>query len=215
MLNRQSLSREIAETLEHWIVKRVVSPGDQLRELRIATQLGTSQSPVREAFRLLEERGLVTHTPNKGTTVADFNHDDVRQIIVVRTPLETLALNLAKERASSDDRKELLKRLKALDRSAATTDVASYHKAHAEFHRHIWRIGQNGHLLNALERLCVPLWTLYLQRIERARNQRLSGVHAHTPFADFVCGESRHSATAEDIVQQHLARIGYEDEDVT
>ena len=211
MLNRVSLPKEIAETLEQWILERSINPGDQLRELQIAARLGTSQSPVREALRLLEERGLVTHTPNKGSIVASITQEDVRQITAVRTPLESLALRLANQRASVEDRAQLVTRLEALDCSVEDKDVTAYHSAHADLHRCIWRITRNPHLTNALERLCVPLWALYLRRTLGAQHGALSGLRAHKPLVDFVCGESS-SASADCIVRQHLAGIGYEDE---
>lgn len=214
MLNRQSLPRGIAETLEQWILQRILKPGDQLRELHLASRLGTSQSPVREALRLLEERGLVTHTPNKGTTVADFSTEDVRQLIAVRTPLEVLALQLARERALPDNRAELAKRLKRLSRAAVNNDPVAYHEAHADFHRYLWTMGRNQHLANALERLCIPLWALYLRHIVSSRHGALSGMRAHKPFVDFVSSDATSASEADNVVHAHLSRIGYEDVDV-
>lgn len=55
--------------LQNAIISGRVAEGEHLRQEDVATQLGVSQTPVREAFRRLESEGLVEHVPNRGTIV--------------------------------------------------------------------------------------------------------------------------------------------------
>ena len=59
LLTSKSLPELICSELEGWIAQGKVSPGQPLREADISAQMGLSRGPVREAFRILEERGLV------------------------------------------------------------------------------------------------------------------------------------------------------------
>lgn len=58
LLTSKSLPELICSELEGWIAQGKVSPGQPLREADISAQMGLSRGPVREAFRILEERGL-------------------------------------------------------------------------------------------------------------------------------------------------------------
>jgi len=59
-LKNNSLPSLVQEELESMLRKGTFSPGDALREATLASQLGVSRGPIREAFRSLEEKGLVT-----------------------------------------------------------------------------------------------------------------------------------------------------------
>ena len=58
-LTRTVLREQIRELLLERILKGELQPGDRLVELQIAQELGTSQAPVREAFRELQSLGFV------------------------------------------------------------------------------------------------------------------------------------------------------------
>jgi DNA-binding GntR family transcriptional regulator len=72
------------------IVRRRLFPGQQIRQEELATILGMSKSPVREALRALEMDGLVYHLPNQGYFTARFSAFELRQAYMMRTALETM-----------------------------------------------------------------------------------------------------------------------------
>lgn len=59
----------VYETLQSSILAGNIREGEHLRQEDVATRLGVSQTPVREAFRRLESEGLVEHAPNRGIVV--------------------------------------------------------------------------------------------------------------------------------------------------
>jgi DNA-binding GntR family transcriptional regulator len=89
-----TLRHEVTDMIRRAIVTGKLLPGDHLRETTIAGQMGVSRSPVREAFRLLEQEGLVESVPNRGCYVKDFDVSDVVEIFVLRAALESLACEL-------------------------------------------------------------------------------------------------------------------------
>jgi DNA-binding GntR family transcriptional regulator len=75
-LVRRVLREEIKEYLIDAILRGRLRPGDRIIEMRIAQDLGVSQTPVREALRDLELLGFVTSAPFRGTRVRAFTHDE-------------------------------------------------------------------------------------------------------------------------------------------
>jgi len=59
IINRSTLREEVYETILHWIMEGELRPGEKLLDSELAERLGISRTPVREALRRLEDKGLV------------------------------------------------------------------------------------------------------------------------------------------------------------
>ena len=81
------------------IMSADLPPGASLNELEIASVLGTSRTPVREAIRKLEQEGLAMRYPNRGAIVTKLSMTDVLEIWQLREILEPAACALALNRA--------------------------------------------------------------------------------------------------------------------
>lgn len=77
------------QKIRELIVRRQLSPGEQIRQGELAAYLGVSRSPVREALKALHAERLVTHSPNRGFFVVRLNAEEMRQIYLMRRLLET------------------------------------------------------------------------------------------------------------------------------
>ncbi len=75
------------------IVAGRLRPGERIKELPLAEELGFSRAPVRDALRLLERDGLVRLVPNRGAMVPDLRGVDVLEVYALRASLGTLALH--------------------------------------------------------------------------------------------------------------------------
>jgi DNA-binding GntR family transcriptional regulator len=65
----KSLTELVTESLREWIVSGKLDLGEHLSEVRVATDLGVSRTPVREAMNRLEMEGLLNVEPQRGTFV--------------------------------------------------------------------------------------------------------------------------------------------------
>jgi DNA-binding GntR family transcriptional regulator len=93
------LERRVYERLRDEIVSGDLRPGEQLVEARIATELGVSKTPVREALIRLQRDGLVEIEPYRGARVLEPSADDVREILELRALIECeIARDLARRR---------------------------------------------------------------------------------------------------------------------
>src|SRR3990172_4576872 len=74
--------------------------GSSLSETELARRLEVSKTPVREALRRLAQEGLVLTTPHKGAVVASLTVEDLEEIYLMRSRLESLAARFAAARLS-------------------------------------------------------------------------------------------------------------------
>ncbi|MEH3087492.1 MAG: GntR family transcriptional regulator [Xylophilus ampelinus] len=98
----------------------------------IATEIGTSRMPVREAFRRLSAEGLVTIRPNRGVTVNRFDVEDMKEIFEMRAVLEGLAVRLALPNMDAPAIARLERMLDGIDDSSGIQP--DWTSAHREFH---------------------------------------------------------------------------------
>jgi DNA-binding GntR family transcriptional regulator len=106
----RTLPTQIADGLALDIIQERYAPGERLNEVQIAAQWGVSRSPLREALRLLEQRGLVVITPQRGARVTALSFQEVEQLFEIRAVL----VGLAARRAACHVNGEASRRLDAL-----------------------------------------------------------------------------------------------------
>src|SRR5690606_39742913 len=90
---------DIVEILRKRIVDHDLPPGSKLREAVLTEEFKVSRPRLREAFGVLEDRGLIERIPNRGAVVTRLEADDIHALFEVREVLEGLAVRLATEKA--------------------------------------------------------------------------------------------------------------------
>ena len=89
------LAKELARFLQDQIVFGDIAPGMRFIEEDIVRRYNVSRSPVREAFRLLEQDGLLVRDRRRGVRVGMLSVRDLDEIYACRTPLEGMAAETA------------------------------------------------------------------------------------------------------------------------
>ncbi|MBD3896809.1 GntR family transcriptional regulator [Halomonas sp. ML-15] len=118
-------------------------PGERIGEVRVAEQLGVSRTPVRLAFRTLEQEGLLQRANKRGFVVREFSQEDVLCAVEVRGALEGLAARRLAERGLGPGVREQLEG--CIARGAALLgkgyleegDIARWSTLNETFHRAI------------------------------------------------------------------------------
>ena len=93
----------VFNTLREAILKGELKPGERLMELQLASKLGVSRTPIREAIRMLEQEGLAVTMPRKGAEVAKMTLKDMEDVLEVREALDELAAKIACKKISEED----------------------------------------------------------------------------------------------------------------
>src|SRR5688572_2944480 len=89
-----SLTDRVHDTLRSAILEGRLGAGAHLSVPALATQLGVSRSPVRDALFRLEGDGLVRTVPHRGAVVRGAGAEDIRELFELREALEGLAARL-------------------------------------------------------------------------------------------------------------------------
>ena len=150
----RTLAERAFEALHAAIVNGDIAPGERLRIEKLATMLGMSHLPIREAIRRLESVGLVAHIPHRGASVAALSLEDLRQLYEARLLIEPEIIARAARNFSEED--EAVARA-ALDRQADAEReraAAEIWAAHTEFHFALYRPSRATWLLYVVQ----PLW---------------------------------------------------------
>ncbi len=96
------LGQKIFQKIRQDIIIGRYSRNEELKELLIASEMGVSRTPVREALRQLEREGLVAIIPNKGTYVVGITTQDMKDIYDIRAALEGLCVRQAANIATAE-----------------------------------------------------------------------------------------------------------------
>jgi DNA-binding GntR family transcriptional regulator len=93
----KKLVGSLADRISAKIFAGEYPPGSHLRQEALAEEFSVSRTPIREAIRQLEAKGVIQHVPNHGAIVLAPNARDIREAYQVRAELEGLAISLAVE----------------------------------------------------------------------------------------------------------------------
>lgn len=143
--------------LERMILSGELSAGTKLNEAALAEMLGISRGPLREAFRSLEESGLVRQEKNIGVYVREISVAEADEIYEVREALEALVGRRLATSITSQQIKELRTMLDKMDKLADRGNVDGYYLMNLEFHDTLVRMTCNGKLLLTYRRLIKEL----------------------------------------------------------
>jgi len=169
---RPSLREAAYEALKARILGLDLHPGQRLVERDIATELGVSRVPLREALTLLESEGLVVLVPRQGAVVAPFTRDDVEHLFEVRENVEVLAFRLAALRRSESDLAAMRASVDAARAALDTHDDAATAAANAGFHAAVVTACGNPLLRSMLAPLDARVrWLFHLTKQRDTREQ--------------------------------------------
>ena len=143
-LERTTTPEGVYRVLRAAILDGTVPPGGQLRERDIATDLGVSRSPLREALTRLEEEGLIVKIPFRGAFVVEVSARDVAEIASIRLLVEPYAGELALETLRGPERPRLTQTIEELRQATEKNDIPASIDAHLQFHRLFYDFSGHG-----------------------------------------------------------------------
>lgn len=158
----------VFNTLREAILKGDLKPGERLMELQLASQLGVSRTPIREAIRMLEQEGLAVTTPRKGAEVAKMTLKGMEDVLEIRAALDELASQLACQRITEEQLARLANKKRDFEISLKTGNVKAIAEADVNFHDVIYEATGNPKLVTMLNNLREQI---YRYRVEYLKNE--------------------------------------------
>ena len=145
-----TLTNEIADIVRERILKGEYQIGEKIKESSIASELSVSRTPIREAFKLLEEEGLLDYLPNRGCYAKGFTRRDVSDIYTVREALEELAVTWACERITDKEIEMLGEQCELMEFYTNKRDVNKILAMNSSFHDIIYNSSRSRFLAQVL-----------------------------------------------------------------
>ena len=127
---QEAVLREIRQA----IMTRKLKPGQWIRQLDIASQLGVSSVPIREALSTLEAEGQVIHERHRGYKVVELSSEQLEEIYLARRLLENEATRRAVPKVDAELARLLDDSVAQMEHLAAIDDILRYSEANRDFH---------------------------------------------------------------------------------
>jgi DNA-binding GntR family transcriptional regulator len=201
----------VEEKLREAILGGQYKPGEWLRQLRIADELGISELPVREAFKKLAAEGLVEYLPYRGMRVREYSANDVADIHKIRAFMESMAAYVAAENITAEELVELRTLAIQIEERLAPEDLAKHRELNRRFHEIVFTATRRAYLIHALKQLWMVfpsmLWgSLSATANKRTVEQDARDLGEHLAIIDAL--EKRNAMEAERAMRQHIEDAG-------
>ncbi len=200
---RKALREETYEAIKKAILRGTVKPGQRLKEEQLASEIGASRTPVREAFHKLEQEELVTRLPWGGFVVREWSRSDVEEIFGIRSILESYAAFLATEKIDKVKLGMLEDKLRESEEYVKRGETEKLIQLNTEFHDILYRSSKSRklyHMINNLRdyfyryRVAILGINGIPQRSLRDHKKMLSAM------------KKKDSALVEKLVREHILR---------
>ncbi len=153
ILRTRSVPDLVREEILRLIKTGELSAADKLNELTFAQYFGVSRAPIREAFRALEEAGLVRLEKNRGVFVREIGEPEAHELYELRATLDESTGRLLASGITEAGMEELRQWLSRLEEVAGQGDMARYFPLNIAFHDRLVEMTGNGTLLEFYRRV--------------------------------------------------------------
>jgi phosphonate utilization transcriptional regulator len=157
LLQSSSLASVVQQEIERAILQGEYAPGTKLVEATIADKLGVSRGPVREAFRMLEEAGLVRTEKNRGVFVRDIPIEEAVEIFDLRAAMDELVGRKLAVSITTAQLKEVKALVDGMEKAVRAADARQYHLLNLKFHDRLVEMAGNSKLTAIYRKLIKEL----------------------------------------------------------
>ena len=203
-MRRSLMGAQAYDAIRTAIVNGNHPAGTRLKEAELASDLGMSRTPIREAIRQLELDGLVSITPNAGAVVREMTAQDVEEIFALRAVLEGFSASEAAQRMNDAEITTLAVNqsdLQTCSSRGADANVDRLMTLNDEFHRVLIRGSRNTRLM-ALHDKVTELPLLWRTRFWGSPPARESAVIYHGEVVEAI--RAGDPLRADAVMKSHL-----------
>jgi DNA-binding GntR family transcriptional regulator len=206
--SRRSTADFVADVVRAAILSGQLEAGERIIQEEVASQLGVSRQPVRDALRRLEHEGVVIQSLTRGTVVRAFSLEDIEENYSLRIVLESVAAQRGATTADDALVRQLQRYNDDLKLAASESIASEILTANHNFHRTIWLAAGSPILVQFLDRLWVGFTVTAPLSVPKRMTKSLS---EHAGIINAIA--SHDSVAAEELMRSHIdsARSDYEE----
>jgi len=201
-IRRETLETQVYQVLRTAILERQLASGERLVQDELATKLGTSRIPVRDALKRLEVEGLVTADERGSYFVSTFGVEDLEEIYELRALLEPYAAAKATQKLAASELEALERLVQDMVQTAAR-DRERYVQLNEDFHTILYEASQQRRLVRMIKSLWSgqpPLTPITVpEQLERSQQE-------HQALLDAL--KEGNVGAVEELMRMHIQNAG-------
>lgn len=202
-LSEQNISSKVLIELREAIQSGELEPGARLVERDLASRLGVSHIPIREALTILTEERLVERQPRRGARVATLSTNDIEEITSLRIVLEQFVGRRVQERWDADASKRLRLVVAAMKKAAERGQREKMFTLDRQFHELLWELSEHHLLMDLTTKLRGRLnGFLHVANNLLEPADLIEHAQAHEEIVDAV--ESGEPERLQTVIAQHI-----------
>lgn len=205
IINKATLAEQAYEYIKEMILTGELQPGQELPEEKLAAELGISRTPLREALKRLAADALIDLRKTRPAIVAEFTHEDVKEIMELRRLLEIHSLGYM---STSDQRRvahELKQILAAQWQAINEEDFISFMDKDQEFHNVLYQDIPNRRLKEMIHTINTGGSRAFLFLSDTIHDSATEAYHEHVAILKALEEENLEKAKVK--MEIHLANI--------
>ena len=189
--------REYAlRVLKENIVMLELEPGSRISENELASEIGVSRTPIREALIELSKSKIVKIYPQKGSYVSLIDWELVEEALFMRLTLEKAVVRLACQGIEEEKIQELEKNVKLQKFYIDNNEAGELLELDNQFHKELFAITNKIHIYR--------LMSVMMLHFDRLRTLRTKAVEDHLKILEAI--RNKRPLEGEQVMERHLTR---------
>lgn len=184
----EPLAEKVYRAVHQKIASGALDPSFKLTETQLATLLGVSRTPVREALARLRREGLVDPTARRAV-VAALTRGDIEEIMEVRMLMEPYIAARAADRATPAGVQRLEAALADEERALLLKSPQKFSIANHVFRQELMRLAGNARLAEVASRYDAPIHVLRRATLAQPRHRAIVLTHHRALVEAIRAGE--------------------------
>lgn len=190
------------ELIKAMILSGDLKCGEKISDVKFSQELKISRSPVREAFRILEQDNLIVHFDG-GYMVNPMDPETLSNVYECRIGLESYAARLAIRNFTKDDHEILIRIIDDCQKAETEGDFMALIDLNTRFHDHIASLTKNVFIIEQLERISNIIKLSRLKELQQDNCDLSYAYKDHVEIADLLLAGD--GDAVESLMRKHLS----------
>ena len=199
--NPKTIRKKVYDYLREQLLSGEIAPHEHLIEAKIAQEIGTSRTPVREALHNLEMEGLIKSIPRVGYVVKPISEQEVEEICEIRAVIEMLGTRWAVAKACQKVIEELEENIRLSEKEVISEKPKAFVELDARFHEIIAKHSGSQRLLELAQMLRRHMLRYRIESIYSVDNV-LRAIEGHRGILEAIKKEDPEEVNQ--AIQSHL-----------
>ncbi|WP_300455457.1 GntR family transcriptional regulator [Desulfobacula sp.] len=196
-----SIREKVCTTVRNSVLSGQIAPGERIVEARIAREINTSRTPVREALHMLEREGLLEVIPRVGYRVLTLDKDEIEELCEIRIVNETLAAQWAIDRITPKELKALEENLNKARAGVSNGNPERFVDDDLKFHEILNRASGNKRLFEFCQLLRGYMLRYRMKTLYNAETA-IRAIEGHQVILESIKSKNKQAAAV--AVRNHL-----------